>query len=38
MLDYAMRAQQLRIYALADIHSPDSFRMAQLSPDGKTSS
>jgi Calcineurin-like phosphoesterase len=28
-----MNAQQLRIYAIADIHSPDSFRMAQLSPD-----
>jgi predicted phosphodiesterase len=28
-----MKAQQLRIYAIADIHSPDSFRMAQLSPD-----
>ena len=29
----AMNAQQLRIYAIADIHSPDSFRMAQLSPE-----
>ncbi|HVQ63275.1 MAG TPA: metallophosphoesterase [Terriglobia bacterium] len=28
-----MNAQQLRIYAIADIHSPDSFRMTQLSPD-----
>ena len=28
-----MNAQQLRIYAVADIHSPDSFRMAQLSPE-----
>jgi uncharacterized protein len=28
-----MNAQQLRIYAIADIHSPDSFRMAQLSPE-----
>ena len=27
-----MNAQQLRIYAIADIHSPDSFRMAQSSP------
>ena len=27
-----MNAQQLRIYAIADIHSPDSFRMAELSP------
>ncbi|HEY5706037.1 MAG TPA: metallophosphoesterase [Terrimicrobiaceae bacterium] len=26
-----MNAQQLRIYAIADIHSPDSFHMAQLS-------
>ena len=33
MLDYAMKAQQLRIYAIADIHSPDSFHMAQLSPE-----
>ena len=29
----AMNARQLRIYAIADIHSPDSFRMSQLSPD-----
>jgi len=28
-----MNAQQLRIYAIADIHSPDSFRMVQLSPE-----
>jgi Icc-related predicted phosphoesterase len=28
-----MNAQQLRIYAIADIHSPDSFRMTQLSPE-----
>ena len=34
----AMNAQQLRIYAIADIHSPDSFRMAQLSPETMISS
>ena len=28
-----MNAQQLRIYAIADIHSPDSFCMARLSPE-----
>jgi Icc-related predicted phosphoesterase len=28
-----MNAQQLRIYAIADIHSPESFHMAQLSPE-----
>ena len=27
----AMKAQQLRIYVIADIHSPDSFRMGQIS-------
>jgi Icc-related predicted phosphoesterase len=28
-----MSMQQLRLYAIADIHSPDSFRMAELSPE-----
>ena len=28
-----MSAQQLRIYAIADIHSPDSFHMPQLPPE-----
>ncbi|MGA7393360.1 MAG: metallophosphoesterase, partial [Terrimicrobiaceae bacterium] len=28
-----MKAKQLRIYAIADIHSPDSFHMPQLPPD-----
>ena len=28
-----MNAQQLRLYAIADIHSPESFRLAPLSPE-----
>ena len=28
-----MKAHELRVYAIADIHSPDSFRMAPLSPE-----
>ena len=33
MLYKAMNSRQLRIYAIADIHSPDSFQMCQLSPE-----
>ena len=33
MLYKSMNSRQLRIYAIADIHSPDSFHMCQLSPE-----